>query len=65
MRNKIWTTRGRPPSRYHSYDDMRLLEYLARISVKHEIDSGKFFSSFLDAFEHREATLENYRLNAV
>jgi replication factor A1 len=35
---------------------MRLLEYLARISVKHEIDSGKFFSSFLDAFQHVEAT---------
>jgi len=34
---------------------MRLLEYLARISVKHEIDSGKFFSSFLDAFQHDEA----------
>jgi len=55
MRNKVWTTRGRPPGGYHSYDDMRLLEYLARISVKHEIDSGKFFSSFLDAFQHDEA----------
>jgi len=57
MRNKAWTAqRGRPPGRYHSYDDIRLLEYLARISVKHEIDSGKFFSSFLGAFEHEEAT---------
>jgi len=56
MRNKAWTTRGRPPGRFHSYDDIRLLEYLAGISVKHEIDSGKFFSSFLDAFEHVEAT---------
>jgi len=56
MRNKTWTTRGRPPGRFHSYDDMRLLEYLARISVKHEIDAGKFFSSFLDAFQHVEAT---------
>jgi len=55
MRNKLWTTRGRPSGGYHSYDDMRLLEYLARISVKHEVDSGKFFSSFLDAFEHDEA----------
>ena len=55
MRNKTWTTRGRPPGRFHSYDDIRLLEYLARISVKHEIDSGKFFSSFLDAFQHDEA----------
>jgi hypothetical protein len=34
---------------------MRLLEYLARFSAKHEIDSGKFFSSFLDAFQHEEA----------
>jgi hypothetical protein len=35
---------------------MRLLEYLARTSLKHGIDSDKFFSSFLDAFEHEEAT---------
>jgi hypothetical protein len=56
MRNKAWTTRGRPPGRYHSYGDIRLLEYLARISAKHEIDSSKFFSSFLIAFQHDEAT---------
>jgi hypothetical protein len=55
MRTKTWTTtRGRPPGKLYSYDDMRLLENLARISVKHEIDSGKFFSSFLDAFQHKE-----------
>jgi len=56
MRSKSWATRGRPPGRFHSYDDIRLLEYLAGISAKHEIDSGKFFSSFLDAFEHEEAS---------
>jgi len=56
MRNKVWTTRGRPAGWYHSYYDMRLLEYLARASLKHGIDSDKFFSSFLDAFEHEEAT---------
>jgi len=56
MRNKLWIARrGRPPGRYHSYDDIRLLEYLARISLKHEIDSGKFFSSFLDASQHQES----------
>jgi hypothetical protein len=48
--------RGRPPGGLHSCDDIRLLDYLARISVKHEIDSGKFFGSFLDAFQHVEAT---------
>lgn len=56
MRTKVWTTRGRPAGRHHSYYDMRLLEYLARISLKHEVDSGKFFSSFLDAFQHEKAT---------
>ena len=56
MRNKVWTTRGRPRGEFHSYDDIQLLEYLTKISAKHEIDSGKFFSSFLDAFEHDEAT---------
>ncbi len=56
MRKKVLTARGRPPGKYNSYDDIRLLEYLARISVKHGIDSGKFFSSFLYAFEHEEAT---------
>jgi len=55
MRNKTWNTRGRPPGRFHSYDDIRLLEYLARTSLKHGIDSDKFFSSFLDAFKHEEA----------
>jgi len=54
MRNKVWATRGRPPAGY-SYNDMRLLEYLAEISVKYEIDSGKFFSTFLDALKHDEA----------
>ena len=38
---------------------MRLLEYLARTLLKHGIDSDKFFSSFLDAFEHEEATCGN------
>jgi replication factor A1 len=37
---------------------MQLLRYLARISVKHKIDSEKFFSSFLYAFQHEEAACE-------
>jgi hypothetical protein len=47
--------RGRPPGRLYSTDDIRLLEYLASISAKHEIEAGKFFNSFLDAFQHEEA----------
>jgi replication factor A1 len=56
LRNKVRTTRGRPSGGYNSYRDIRLLEYLADISVKHKIDSRKFFSSFLVAFQHEEAT---------
>lgn len=55
MRNKTWTTRGRPRNRLYSYDNIRLLECLTLIALKHEIDSSKFFSSFLDAFENGEA----------
>jgi hypothetical protein len=47
MRDKTWTRQGRLSS--------RLIECLARISVRNEIDLGKFFSSFLDAFDHGEA----------
>jgi len=56
MRNKVWATRGRPPGRHHSYGDAQLLGYLAKISMEHEIDSDKFFNSFLNAFQHQEAT---------
>ena len=56
MRSKAWTAmRGRPPGRLYSSDDMRLLEYLARFSAKHKIDSDKFFNSFLDALQHEKA----------
>jgi hypothetical protein len=48
--------RGRPQGRHYSYRDMRLLEYLDRISVKHEIDPSKLFSSFQDALQHEGAT---------
>jgi len=47
--------RGRPAGRPYVYDEMRLLEYLDRISAKHGIDLGKFFSSFQDALQHEEA----------
>ena len=56
MRNKTWTTRGRPPGRFHSYADTKLLEYLTEISVRHGIDSSEFFGKFVEAWENREST---------
>jgi len=61
MRTKIsagrgWTFRGRPQGRFHSYADIRLLEYLTEISVRHEIDPNEFFGKFVEAWEKREST---------
>jgi len=50
--------RGRPPGRLYSHDGIRLFEYLASISAKHQINSSKFFSSFLNAFQHDKAACE-------
>jgi replication factor A1 len=50
-----WTFRGRPRGKLHSFTDIRLLEYLAKISVKHGIEPREFFAELLKAFEHRES----------
>jgi len=55
LQDAVRAPRGRPAGSYHSYSDIRLLEYLARISVKYEVDTAKFFKSLLEAFEHEEA----------
>jgi replication factor A1 len=44
--------RGRPNGRYRPQVDTRLLEYLAKVSLKYEVDSDSFFNSFPKAFEH-------------
>jgi len=47
--------RGRPRGNFHSPVDTRLLEYLAEISVKHMIDSNKFFDKIVHAWENRRS----------
>ena len=42
MRSMIYAGRGRPPGKYHSYSEMRLVEYLARVSVKHKMIQTSF-----------------------
>lgn len=51
-----WTFRGRPRGRFHSYSDTRLLEYLAQVSLGHEIDLNEFFAKFVEAWENRKST---------
>jgi len=40
---------------YRSQADVRLLEYLAEVSMKYGVDSDIFFNSFLDAAQHQES----------
>jgi len=55
MRCKTESYRGRPTWRNHSQLDYRLLEYLAKVSLKYGVDSEPFFKSLLDAAQHQES----------
>jgi len=55
MRHKSGSIRGRPSERHRSQADVRLLEYLAEVSMKYGVDSDNFFNSFLDAAQHQES----------
>jgi len=51
--------RGRPPGKYHSLADFRILEYLALISMKYGISPDDFFDGFVEAWKHQESTCES------
>jgi len=55
MRRKTGYYRGRPSGRNLSQLDIRLLEYLAEVSIKYGGDSDRFFQCFLDAAQHQES----------
>ncbi len=50
-----WAFRGRPRGRFRSLAETRLLEYLAKVSVTHRIDSNEFLDKLAEAWEHRES----------
>ena len=56
MRKRISRARGRPRGKHHSSVDFRLLQYLASVSMKYEIDSHDFFNSFAEAWKRQEST---------
>ncbi|MBS7614805.1 hypothetical protein KEJ18_03635 [Candidatus Bathyarchaeota archaeon] len=56
MRHEFEHCRGRPTWRNHSQLDNRLLEYLAKVSLKYSVDSDTFFKSFLTATQKRVLT---------
>jgi len=55
MQHRTWAMRGRPRGNFHSPVDIRILEYLAEISVKHMIDSNEFFDKIVYAWENRRS----------
>jgi hypothetical protein len=59
MRMKLSRERGRPRGKYRSLTDFRRLQYLALISMKHGIDSEKFFDSFVKAWKHQKSTCKS------
>jgi replication factor A1 len=55
MGRRVWRGRGRPPNSVYSYKNRRILEYLARIAVMHEVDSSRFFDCIVEAWNHKES----------
>ncbi len=55
MRYKMTTGRGRPRGKHRSPVDAGLLEYLAKISTKCEIDSGEFFENLVKAWKNQKS----------
>jgi len=55
VRNRIWSVRGRPRGCHYTRSDARTLEYLVKLSTKHQIDATEFFNAFVHARENGEA----------
>ncbi len=58
MQDSLWFGRGRHPGKRISYSEKRGIEYLARISVKHEIDPDEFFACLIDAWQNEKSECE-------
>ncbi len=54
--------RGRRPGKHHSYSEERGIEYLARISVKHGIDSDEFFACLIEAWKNQKAKCKDLEI---
>ena len=57
MRKAFWnySSRGRRPSNANSYKDIKAIECLAIIALKHKVDSSEFFNSILQAWNQEKA----------
>jgi hypothetical protein len=62
MQSRRLGTRGRPRRRGHSAANTRLLEYLAKISVKYGVDHNTLFNQIVNAWQNRRSKCEQLRI---
>ncbi len=55
-------SRGRPSGKYRSHTDLKLLEYLAWISTKYEIDANKFFKNLVEAWNNQTSECKGLKI---
>jgi replication factor A1 len=54
--------RGRPVDSFYSQSDIKLLRYLALLSVKYNIDSSVFFEKIVKAWRQQTASCNNLKI---
>jgi hypothetical protein len=59
MGMKTSRDRGRPRGSHHGIADFTALDYINRISMKHDLDLNTFFSSFVEAWQCQESKCES------
>lgn len=62
MRYKIGAGRGRPRGLYHSRFDIRILEYLVELSLKHGIEKTELFNAIVAAWKNGRTTCEELEI---
>jgi len=64
VRNRLWSTRGRPRGRHYPRSDAIALEYLVKLSTKNQIDATEFFNAFVHAWENGEAKCQDLTIKS-
>ena len=54
--------RGRPVGTFYSQSDIKLLRYLALISVKYALDSDLFFETIVEAWRQKSSNCNNLKI---
>jgi replication factor A1 len=54
--------RGRPVDTFYSQSDIKLLRYLALITVKYDIDSDHFFGTIVKAWHEKSSSCNNLEI---